>query len=90
MRRPPLYLAVAGLHSECVKELLKGRVPLATLDVRPRWWGHTALHLAVLSENLELVKELIRKGASLEVGTRFGGSLEIFLLIQILIVQHCI
>ncbi len=67
---PPLYLAVAGLHSECVKELLKGRVPSATLDVRPRWWGHTALHLAVLSENLELVKELIRKGASLEVGTR--------------------
>lgn len=59
----PLMLAVFEKRVSIVHSLLKYRVDLANHDRH----GRTALHLAVLSDNEELVKALMIKGAALDV-----------------------
>ena len=63
--RSGLYLAAQNNHMRCVKTLLKTGVRAELLDRNDRW-DNTALHIASIRGNLDIVTALIEAGAQID------------------------
>ncbi|KFH73895.1 hypothetical protein MVEG_01108, partial [Podila verticillata NRRL 6337] len=59
-----LIIAAKNGHVNCVRLLLEGPQRRANLELRERYYGWTALHLAAIENHPEVVRILLEAGAS--------------------------
>lgn len=62
-----LIIASKNGHVECVKLLIAGAKKGANLELRERFYGWTALHLAAIENHPEVIKVLLEAGANPDV-----------------------
>ncbi|KAK3838316.1 MAG: Glycerophosphoryl diester phosphodiesterase family-domain-containing protein [Linnemannia elongata] len=62
-----LIIASKNGHVECVKLLISGAKKGANLELRERFYGWTALHLAAIENHPEVIKVLLEAGANPDV-----------------------
>lgn len=69
--RTPLYWALWNNHTSIAHKLLSTKV----VDLGPFGSiGHTALHLAIMTEDVSLVHKIIRMGAQINLKNAYGNS----------------